>query len=199
MTPEAERADRKKELRKKQMKKWNKENPLKVIKAMKKWRSNKENQLKTVISQKAYQEKNKESIKAKRETPINRAKNLAAQRKWRATKNGKAVILAYRVKNKAQLNKNSALKVEADKAEIFRLEGNKCVCCGIDDPMYFQIDHVNNDGSGRKTEKVRRNRKRVTLKAYLENPKNFQLLCANCNIAKHWNGGKLYKPKKKKG
>jgi hypothetical protein len=38
----------------------------------------------------------------------------------------------------------------------------------------------------------------VSVNKYKENPKRYQLLCANCNYAKHRNGGKLYKPKKKR-
>ena len=74
--------------------------------------------------------------------------------------------------------------------------GNKCKCCGENDPIYFQIDHVKNDGN------LERNGSDKThihsLKKYKENPKRFQLLCANCNWAKRMNGGKLYKPKKRR-
>ena len=73
--------------------------------------------------------------------------------------------------------------------------GGKCVCCGIDDSIYFSIDHVNNDGYlERKNGKTK---KKLTVSKYLEAPERYQLLCANCNWAKHVNGGKLYKPKRK--
>ena len=70
-----------------------------------------------------------------------------------------------------------------------------CECCGEDDLIYLQVDHVNNDGFKDKNGNKQRNK--ITVSQYLENPKRLQLLCANCNHAKHKNGGKLYKPKKR--
>ena len=78
-----------------------------------------------------------------------------------------------------------------NKKVVHKLLGNKCVCCGENNPIYFNIDHVNNDGHLDKSSVY-------TLKKYLENPERYQLLCANCNQAKKLNGGKLYKPKKKR-
>ena len=83
------------------------------------------------------------------------------------------------------------------KNSLFDLMDNKCKCCGEDDPIYLQIDHVNNDGHLERKNRSRRGPK-LTLKKYLEAPEKFQLLCANCNWAKQQNGGKLYKPKKKR-
>jgi|TARA_B110000263_G_C15222324_1_gene470594 hypothetical protein len=87
---------------------------------------------------------------------------------------------------------------------IYWLEGDKCACCGATDPIYFQIDHVNNDGyidricqESKKKGIYKRKNGRITLKEYLENMKKYQLLCANCNQAKKLNGGKLYKSTRK--
>ena len=82
------------------------------------------------------------------------------------------------------------------KNNLFDLMENKCKCCGETNPIYFQIDHVNNDGHLERKNRSRRGPK-LTLKKYLEAPEKFQLLCANCNWAKQQNGGKLYKPKKR--
>ena len=91
-----------------------------------------------------------------------------------------------------EANKKSAKKRAED---LYKLMGYKCVCCGITDSIYFNVDHVDNDGY------LERNKgkasKRLTASEYLKNPKKYQLLCANCNHAKHKNGGKLYKPKKR--
>ena len=91
-------------------------------------------------------------------------------------------------------------KRRKDKLEIYRLEGNVCLCCGIDDPIYFNIDHVDNDGH---LERKKQNSGKITgniltLAKYLKNPKRYQILCANCNWAKHKNGGELYNPKKRR-
>lgn len=79
--------------------------------------------------------------------------------------------------------------------ELYNKLGNKCVCCGEADEIYFQIDHVYNDGfTHRKSEGGSHTGK---LLEYLElNPKGLQILCCNCNQAKWKNDGKLYKPTK---
>ena len=47
---------------------------------------------------------------------------------------------------------------------MYELLGNKCICCGEKDNIYFHIDHVNNDGKDGHS---------VMLKEYLEiNVKN---------------------------
>jgi hypothetical protein len=76
------------------------------------------------------------------------------------------------------------------KRELYDILGNICVCCGEADKMYLEIDHVYNDGSAhRKSSHWHPS----VLMAYLkENPGGLQILCSNCNRAKHKNGGKLY-------
>ena len=81
------------------------------------------------------------------------------------------------------------------KIKIHKLLGNKCKGCGETDPMYLQIDHVKNDGC---EERKRTKNAKISMRMYLDKPKMYQLLCANCNYAKKLNGGKLYKPKKKR-
>ena len=114
----------------------------------------------------------------------NKEKHINQSRAW-AKKKGRAYC--------RELQKRSTKKRTED---LYKLMGGKCVCCGIDDSIYFSIDHVNNDGYlERKNGKAK---KKLTISRYLEAPERFQLLCANCNWAKHVNGGKLYKPKKKR-
>ena len=79
--------------------------------------------------------------------------------------------------------------------KLLKLMGDKCKCCGETDRMYLHIDHVKNDGY---IERKGKSKYYLTLSRYLENPNNYQLLCANCNLAKHMNNGKIYKPKKKR-
>ena len=79
------------------------------------------------------------------------------------------------------------IKNKKDRLKMYELLGNKCICCGEKDNIYFHIDHVNNDGKDGHS---------VILKEYLESPDRFQLLCANCNHAKMMNGGVLYRPEK---
>ena len=131
-------------------------------------------------SQAKYYQKNKKSIKEKR-----------------VGKN-KEYFLDYYQKNKEKRNNQSKQRAKENEKELFRLMKNMCKCCGETDPMYLQIDHVKNDGYLDKNQSGSRICVKYKMKLYHENPKRFQLLCANCNVAKAKNGGKLYKPKKRK-
>lgn len=76
------------------------------------------------------------------------------------------------------------------KNEIFQFLGNKCVHCGFDsDPRAFQIDHVKGNGSKERKQKYGKNCGNFTyylhiLKALRDGSKDYQLLCANCNVIK---------------
>ena len=83
--------------------------------------------------------------------------------------------------------------------QIHDLLGGECVVCGEDDPIYFQLDHIRNDADHYITSD-RQVRRRYPIKPahVFKEIKRFQLMCANCNHAKRMNGGKIYKPKKKR-
>ena len=93
-----------------------------------------------------------------------------------------------------------------DKKELYDRLGNRCACCGERDSMYLEIDHVHNDGTehrekinanwGAKHMKATSMHPRYYIRYLTENPGGLQLLCSNCNRAKHRNGGELYRPAK---
>jgi len=67
--------------------------------------------------------------------------------------------------------------------------GTKCVCCGQDDPIFLTVDHIDGDG-----EKHRKEIKKWGSGFYKwlidQNfPCGFQILCYNCNMGRHRNGG----------
>ena len=75
-------------------------------------------------------------------------------------------------------------------AAIMAYGGYRCACCGIGDPRFLTIDHINNDGK----------RQRQKLGTYTSHkfhrwlrqngyPPGFQVLCWNCNCGRHRNGG----------
>ena len=82
------------------------------------------------------------------------------------------------------------------KTMLYNQLGNKCVCCGERDWMFLTVDHVNNDGGKLRKERPALTKIWALYKAYRENPGSLQLLCMNCNHAKHRNGGELYRPDK---
>ena len=137
------------------------------------------------------------STKKRVYTKEQRDNRMIKQKIWNS--NNKEKVAAYkkawRIKNPYHIDQQ--IQYRQDKKEaVYKFLGNKCKNCGENDPIYFQIDHVHNDGN---LDRNSPNKTHVhTLKKYLENPERFQLLCANCNWAKRMNGGKPYKPKKKK-
>jgi hypothetical protein len=75
-----------------------------------------------------------------------------------------------------------------EKATVITAYGGRCACCHNADPDCLSIDHSNNDGG--------KHRKVVTTGSiyfWLIDegfPRDgFQLLCWNCNLGKHLNGG----------
>jgi hypothetical protein len=73
--------------------------------------------------------------------------------------------------------------------------GPMCVCCGESDINVLTIDHLNNNGSEHRSELFgKRNGCSVQFYHWLIRnnfPKEYQVLCSNCNLAKHINGGSL--------
>ena len=65
--------------------------------------------------------------------------------------------------------------------------GGKCVCCGETEPMFLTIDHIDNNGYlERKASPPGSFYGRIVREDF---PKKYQLLCYNCNVGKHRNGG----------
>lgn len=66
--------------------------------------------------------------------------------------------------------------------------GYKCVCCGETEPAFLTIDHIN--GCGRKLRKEQGFGNHFLFWLREHNyPEGFQILCWNCNLGKHFNGG----------
>lgn len=81
------------------------------------------------------------------------------------------------------------IKRAEDKRAVMDHYGGKCFCCGEAEPCFLAIDHINGDGNS--------HRRKIGkwgsgfFKWLIENdfPDGFQILCHNCNMGKHLNGG----------
>lgn len=64
--------------------------------------------------------------------------------------------------------------------------GGQCACCGESDIRFLAIDHVNEDGSNHRKE-IKASGSTTTYRWLESNnyPAGFQVLCHNCNYAKH--------------
>lgn len=72
--------------------------------------------------------------------------------------------------------------------DVYTAYGQKCNCCGEDESLFFELDHVN--GGGRQEAILLKGTAAIYAKARREGyPKIYQLLCANCNQGRARNGG----------
>jgi len=78
------------------------------------------------------------------------------------------------------------------KDDVFKAYGGyKCACCGETEPMFLSIDHMLNNGNELKKAGVH-GKSSTQFYRWLKKsgyPKDFQVLCMNCNIGKHLNNG----------
>jgi hypothetical protein len=82
---------------------------------------------------------------------------------------------------------NKLLKIEAFK----HYGGVRCICCGIEEPTFLSLDHINNNGAQHRKElgwaSSGLNFYRW-LKIHNYPDLGLQVLCHNCNIGKEING-----------
>jgi len=98
-------------------------------------------------------------------------------------------------KNKEKYNENKRIENKRIKDAAFNAYGGyKCACCGESEENMLNMDHIAEDGSIHRKEigLVRGKSGGNSIYRWLaENdyPQGFQVLCYNCNISKHRNGG----------
>lgn len=90
-------------------------------------------------------------------------------------------------------NRKRAVRVRAElrRAALTAYSGEvpSCACCGERHVEFLEIDHVNNDGAKHRRE-INGGGGTAVLRWLKSNryPKGFQVLCRNCNFAKHLYG-----------
>lgn len=92
---------------------------------------------------------------------------------------------------KAESDKSRRIFAELREQVFAAYGGKKCHCCGETGPLFLTIDHVDNSGA-----EMRRSgthgRSGTAFYQWLRKsgfPDGFQVLCMNCNLGKHRNGG----------
>lgn len=92
----------------------------------------------------------------------------------------------WRNKNRERSRLSAKIQGQNVRKKVFLYYGNKCICCGETCYEFLSIDHINNDGAlHRKEIGIGRNIYYWLIKNGF--PKNYQILCFNCNLAKaHW-------------
>ena len=97
--------------------------------------------------------------------------------------------------NKSREKMNETNKVAARKRRQVVLSfygGNppKCQCCGEQEYRFLTIDHMNNDGTNHRRELgINSSTDLYIWLIHSDFPKEFQVLCMNCNFGKRMNDG----------
>lgn len=90
-------------------------------------------------------------------------------------------------KNKRGISENDKLKYRT-----ISEYGGICICCQEDNSIFLTIDHIDSNGNGSRKELEKETGHKMTggnfyrwLKKQGYPKDNFQVLCFNCNFAKH--------------
>lgn len=95
--------------------------------------------------------------------------------RWKELRKNPEIIAQRKEYNR---QRNAQMRVQ-----IFSHYGAICVCCGINEPAFLTIDHINGGGSAHR----RIVGSGVAFKKWIIDngfPDGFQILCYNCNLAK---------------
>lgn len=127
-----------------------------------------------------YRHKERRLAEVKRYYQENREQKLEYAKKW-----------ARENKHRhRQYGRNGTLRLRRD---VFTAYGGKCECCGIDEEMFLTIDHIDGNGNQHRKEVLGSHLMAGThfYRWLRQNgyPEGFRVLCFNCNMGRHRNGG----------
>jgi hypothetical protein len=103
-----------------------------------------------------------------------------------------AQVCANQKKNRAKRNEYQRKYHQRIRLEVIRHYGGKCACCGETEEAFLQMDHIDGNGNEHRRQIEKEKGGRVPMTYWLRQngfPGGFQVLCANCNMAK-WRLGK---------
>jgi hypothetical protein len=110
----------------------------------------------------------------------------AVSEEFKATRKIKS--RGYYKANKEQHNQRVRARNQYLRDLVFEVYGRSCACCGESMREFLTVDHINNDGNRHRAEIGGTAIARWLVKNNF--PPGFQILCFNCNIAKHVYGGR---------
>ena len=108
---------------------------------------------------------------------------------------------AYRARPDVRVKQKKQSKIRRDarkdynkkerdklKSDVLNAYGGKCNCCSESNHIFLSIDHIKGQGTKHRN-KIGGNTNLLYRWLRKNNyPKDFQVLCFNCNRAKHFNG-----------
>ncbi len=126
-----------------------------------------------------YYRENAERIKERERTKYFREKSKIRERRKELSTS----------ELKARNAERERLRYAAYRNIIIEAYGGSCSCCGENEPLFLEIDHINNDGKAHRN-KIGNSSKALIYWLIQNNfPDGFQILCSNCNQGKKRNGG----------
>lgn len=111
-----------------------------------------------------------------------RARSRSYTARWRQGPKGRV----YLSRNEIALEREARFR-QKRRQEVLDAYGGRCACCGEATSAFLTIDHVNNDGAAERG--LRTHELYAKLKRHGFPRDRYQLLCFNCNLGKHYNGG----------
>lgn len=140
-----------------------------------------------------YRERNRDLVNARMQNwrEANREKSREQSREWRNRKlaNGTPEEIAEIRRKESEKTKKVQ---DRCRSEVFAAYGGPvCNCCGETQIMFLSIDHVHNDGA-KERKSGAYNGSGSAFYGWLRKnkfPPGYQVLCMNCQVGKHKNGG----------
>ena len=140
-----------------------------------------------------YRERNREKFNQRMRDwrAANREKAREQSRGWRDRKLARATPEEADQIRKAEADKTRRVQA-ACKDQVFGAYGGYiCKCCGEDEPMFLSIDHIDNNGAQERKAGLYSG-SGYSFYRWLRKtgfPPGYQVLCMNCQVGKHKNGG----------
>lgn len=140
-----------------------------------------------------YRERNREKFNQRMRDwrAANREKSREQSREWRNRKLAEATPEEANRIRKAEADKTRRVQAVC-KDQVFEAYGGYiCACCGEKEPMFLSIDHIDNNGATERKSGLYRGSGTAFYQWLRKNkfPLGYQVLCMNCQIGKHKNGG----------
>ena len=140
-----------------------------------------------------YRERNRERFNQRMRDwrAENREKSRKMSREWRNRKIANGTPEEVAALRAAESEKTKRAQAVCRDQVFTAYGGYRCNCCGENEPMFLSIDHVDNNGA-QERKSGQYSGSGYSFYRWLRKtgfPPGYQVLCMNCQVGKHKNGG----------